>query len=280
MLNRPTAEPHVQWRRSIMSGPEPAKRLLLSIHDVSPRTEHAVIRLRDLLEARHAAHSVALLVVPNHWGEAPIRAGTCFAARLRAAAESGDEIFLHGWYHRADARPAGPLDRFRGNWMTAGEGEFLGLSHDEAVRRLVDGRKLLEDITGRPVAGFVAPAWLYSSGARAALDELEFPIAESHMRVWRPTDRTVLARGPVITWASRSRARIASSLAFAKLAPQLLASLATVRIGVHPGDVGIPELRRSIAETVEYFSARRRIARYGDLLAEPPVAHETAGAAA
>lgn len=280
MSNRPTAEPRVRWRRSIMFGTEPAKRLLLSIHDVSPRTEHAVVRLRDLLEARHAARSVALLVVPNHWGEAPIRAGTGFASRLRAAAEAGDEIFLHGWYHRADARPAGPLDRFRANWMTADEGEFLGLSHDEAVRRLSDGRKLLEDITGRPVAGFVAPAWLYSSGARAALGELEFPLAESHMRVWRPAGGDVLARGPVITWASRSRARIASSLAFAKLAPQLLAPLATVRIGVHPGDVSIPELRRSIAETVGYFSARRRIARYGDLLAAPAVAHEPTGAAA
>ena len=263
-----------------MPGLQPAKRLLLSIHDVSPRSEHAVVRLRDLLEARHAARSVALLVVPNHWGEAPIRAGTRFASRLRAAAESGDEIFLHGWYHRANARPAGLLDRFRANWMTAGEGEFLGLSRGEAVRRMSDGRKLLEDITGRPVAGFVAPAWLYGSGARAALVELAFPLAESHMRVWRPADGAVLARGPVITWASRSRARIASSLAFAKLAPQLLASLATVRIGVHPGDVSIPELRRSIAETVGHFSAYRRIARYGDLLAEPSVAHETAGAAA
>ena len=280
MSNCPTADQCALRRHSAMSGLQPTKRLLLSIHDVSPRSEHAVVRLRDLLDARHAARNVALLVVPNHWGEAPIRAGTGFASRLRAAAENGDEIFLHGWYHRADARPAGPLDRWRAKWMTAGEGEFLGLSRLEATRLMRDGRKLLEDITGRPVAGFVAPAWLYGPGSRAALADLEFPLAESHMRVWQPADGTVVARGPVITWASRSRARIASSLAFARLAPRLLASSATVRIGVHPGDIGIPALRRSIATTVAHFASGRRIASYGDLLAEPAIAREPAGAAA
>ena len=263
-----------------MSGPQPAKRLLLSIHDVSPRAEHAVVRLRDLLQVRHGARSVALLVVPNHWGEAPIRAGTPFAARLRAAAEDGDEIFLHGWYHRADARPDGQLDRWRARWMTAGEGEFLGLSRAEAVRRIRDGRKLLEDITGRPLAGFVAPAWLYGSGAREALAELEFPLAETHMKVWRPADGEVLARGPVVTWASRSRARIASSLAFASIAPRLLAATDTVRIGVHPGDVGVSELRRSIAATVAQFASCRSIGRYGDLDRRQPAVPQAKGAAA
>ncbi|QGN55813.1 polysaccharide deacetylase family protein [Novosphingobium sp. Gsoil 351] len=263
-----------------MPGPQPAKRLLLSIHDVSPCTEHAVVRLRDLLQVRHGARSVALLVVPNLWGEAPIRAGTQFAARLRAAADAGDEIFLHGWYHRADVPPRGRLDRLRASWMTAGEGEFLGLTRSQAAQRIGDGRKLLEDVTGRLLAGFIAPAWLYGMGAKEALAELELPLVESHMRVWRPADGEVLARGPVITWASRSPGRIASSLAFARIAPRLLAATNTVRIGVHPGDVGVPELRRSIAETVAHFASRRPIGCYGDLLAKPAIAYESEGAVA
>lgn len=256
------------------------RRLLLSIHDVSPRTEHAVVRLRDLLRSRHGAPSVALLVVPNHWGDSPIVPGSRFAARLREWAESGDEIFLHGWFHRDVERHGSALDRLRARWMTAGEGEFLGLSREEATRRMRDGRALLEDVTGRAVAGFVAPAWLYGQGTRAALTDLEFPLAESHARVWQPATGAVVARGPVITWASRSRARIASSLAFAAVAPRLLAVLPTVRIGVHPGDVGVPKLRRSIAATVAHFAARRAIARYGDLLPEPSPAALPAGAVA
>ena len=263
-----------------LASPDRRGRLLLSIHDVSPRSEHAVVRLRALLGSRHGAQNVALLVVPNHWGDAPILPGSRFAARLREWAEGGDEIFLHGWYHRDTQHHDRVLDRLRARFMTAGEGEFLGLSCDEAARRMRDGRSLIQDITGRAVAGFIAPAWLYGKGAQEALTDLGVPLAESHNRVWQPTIGAVLARGPVITWASRSRARIASSLAFAALAPRLLASLATVRIGVHPGDVGVPELRRSIAATVAHFAARRAITPYGDLLGDHRVAADPAGAAA
>jgi predicted deacetylase len=258
-----------------------AGRLLLSIHDVSPRSEHAVVRLRELFETRLGKHRHALLVVPDFWGEAPLRADTRFARRLREWAENGDEIFLHGWYHRDEVRHARLLDRLRARWLTAAEGEFLGLDRGEAARRIAAGRQLLEDLTGKPIAGFVAPAWLYGPGARQALADLAVPLAEDHMRVWSPLSGKVLARGPVITWASRSRARIASSLAWAKLARHALQPAHVVRIGVHPGDVGVPAIRDSIAETVGHFGALRELACYGDLLARPPSSPTTtAGVAA
>ena len=48
------------------------KRLLLaSIHDVSPRFENEVDRLLALLRP-YVGDRVAMLVVPNHWGSAPI----------------------------------------------------------------------------------------------------------------------------------------------------------------------------------------------------------------
>ena len=254
------------WRRlSTVSGPN----LLLSIHDVSPRSEDAVLRLRELVEQSGGGRSLALLVVPNHWGDAPIRADSRFATRLRGWAEQGDEIFLHGWFHRDSLVHARAADRWRARWLTAGEGEFMGLSRSESTRLLRDGRSLLEDITGRAVAGFVAPAWLYGSGARAALGELEFPLAEDHWRVWHPPTGAVLARGPVITWATRSRSREASSLAWAALARRALAPSAVVRIGVHPGDIESAPVRASIAATVAQFAARRRQGRYGDLLEQP-----------
>jgi predicted deacetylase len=120
--------------------------------------------------------------------------------------------------------------------MTAGEGEFLGLGREEAARRMAAGRKLVEDITGKAAAGFVAPAWLYGEGALAALCSSDFALAEDHMRVWRPQSGETLARGPVITWASRSPMRTASSLAFAALARRALRPLDVVRVAAHPGD--------------------------------------------
>jgi hypothetical protein len=243
--------------------PSRSRLLLASIHDVSPRFEGEVDGLLDLLHP-HVGERLAMLVVPNHWGDAPIMPGSAFATRLRNWAGAGIEIFLHGFYHRDDSRHASASARARARLMTAGEGEFLGLSRTEAENRIGHGRSLLEDIIGRPIAGFIAPAWLYGDGAHAALQQFAVPIAEDHFRVWSPATGQQLARGPVITWASRTRLRLASSLAAA--AVLRYAPLDVLRIGVHPPDVRHPALVRSIEKTTERAAENRRPARYADLL--------------
>lgn len=249
--------------------PSPASSsLLVSIHDVGPRSQAAVDQLCALLDPIVGAHRYAMLVVPDHWGEAPIVAGSPFATRLRDWSQAGVEIFLHGWYHRDDSRHASSLARWKAARMTAGEGEFLGLDYTAARSRMRDGRALLEDIIGKPVAGFVAPAWLYGDDARAALADCGFALAEDHLRVWRPVDNVTLARSPVITWASRSRARRASSLAVAALARGLMPPHRGMRVAVHPGDAAFPSILQSIESTVSALAARAPVGRYADLLTD------------
>jgi len=244
--------------------PTPHHRLLLaSIHDVSPRFESEVDRLIDLL-APHVGTRLAMLVVPNHWGDAPIVPGSPFAGRLRSWAEQGVEMLLHGFTHRDEAQYSGAADRVRARFMTASEGEFLGLSSAEASGRINDGRALIESVIGRPIDGFVAPAWLYGDGARKALQQAGIPLAEDHLRVWSPKTGAELAWGPVITWASRTRMRLLSSLAAA--AALRHAPLEVLRIGVHPPDVRHPALVGSIGKTFIAARRNRRPARYGDLL--------------
>lgn len=242
--------------------PRSRRLLLASIHDVSPRFESEVDRLVDLL-GRHVGSRLAMLVVPNHWGEAPLVAGSAFAARLRDWADSGVEMFLHGFTHRDEARHDG-ADRLRARYMTAGEGEFLGLTKADACARIEEGRRLIEDVTGRAIAGFIAPAWLYGEGAHEALRDAAVPIAEDHFRVWSPATGRQLARGPVITWASRTRPRLASSLAAAAVLRR--APIAVLRIGVHPPDVHHPSLVSSIEKTIRIASRDRVCGRYKDLL--------------
>ncbi len=239
------------------------KRLLASIHDVSPRFEGEIDRLLDHL-APHVGRRVAMLVVPDHWSNAPIT--PAFVARLRGWSDEGIEMFVHGWTHRDDSRHTGTAAGFKARHMTAGEGEFLGLDRVEALRRMQRGKALIEDVTGRPAAGFIAPAWLYSDGARAALIEAGFALAEDHARVWRPGG-AVVARGPVITWASRTRMRQWSSLMAAAVLRHALQPARHVRIAVHPGDTGVPPLLGSITATFAAFR-RHRPARYADLLAD------------
>ena len=245
--------------------PSNNRRLLVSIHDVGPAFKFQVQQLAERLTTSLGGELFSMLVVPNHWGRHPLGEDRAFCSQLRAWSDAGVEMFLHGWFHRDDARHAG-LHRWKASQLTAGEGEFLGLSCDIAAARMAAGRALLEDITGRAVAGFVAPAWLYGEGAREALATSGFPMVEDHLRVWRPDNGQTLAWSPVVTWASRTSLRTASSLVFAGLAKFALQPLRTVRVAVHPGDVSKPELLSSIDRTLAAFLARRDPARYCSLL--------------
>ncbi len=246
--------------------PMKARRLLTAIHDVGPRFEGEVDRLLALIERHVPSGRLAMLVVPDHWGESPIVPGSAFAGRLRHWGDMGVEMFVHGYYHRDTSSHARGIARFKARHMTAGEGEFLGLDYADALARMRAGRMLVEDVTGRAATGFVAPAWLYGDSAHEALGECGFALAEDHMKIWNPPTGHVIARGPVITWASRSRARIASSLFAARLLPPLLRSLPVVRVAVHPGDVHVPSLVRSIDRTVATLSGTHSPGRYADLL--------------
>jgi predicted deacetylase len=241
-----------------------ARMTLASIHDVSPRHEAAVDDLYDRVASRCGAR-MAMLVVPNFWGDAPLLPGSAYATKLRRWADQGVEMFLHGAYHRADRSPPSGIGKFKARHMTAGEGEFLALPRAEAAGRIATGRALVEDIIGRPVTGFIAPAWLYGDGARAAMADQGVAMAEDHWRVWAPMSGATLCRGPVITWASRTPARLASSLAFARIA-RASPMPRVVRIGVHPGDCTSPRLLASIDKTLARFTRTHGVGRYADLV--------------
>lgn len=246
-----------------MGGMADPRLLLASIHDVSPRFESELDRLVDTLKL-FVGSRMAMLVVPNHWGDAPVVKGSPFATKLRGWADEGMEMFLHGFTHRDESTHQSASDRLRARFMTASEGEFLGLTRADASSRIASGQKLIEDVIGRPIDGFVAPAWLYGEGALDALRDARIPIAEDHLKVWSPASGAMLASGPVITWASRTPLRLASSLAAA--AALRRAPLRVLRIGVHPPDVRHPALLRSITRTLAITAQGRRPSRYSDLI--------------
>lgn len=240
------------------------RQLLCAIHDVSPRFDAEIERLVEQFHRHLPVHRFAMLVVPDYWGEAPLSAFPDFQRKLRRWSEAGVEIFVHGWLHRDVATHRGAAS-VKAKWMTAGEGEFLGLSHRDSLTRMRNGRKLIADICGKAPTGFIAPAWLYGPGAQSALAEAGFTRAEDHMRVWNPQNGAILAKGPVITWASRSLPRRLSSYAVAAAARTVLHRQRIIRVGVHPGDTHMPHIMRSIDRTLERFTARRAVGQYAGL---------------
>jgi hypothetical protein len=58
--------------------PQTDKLLLASIHDVGPRFESEVDQLADRIERRIGSKRFAMLVVPDHWGETPLKGHPSF----------------------------------------------------------------------------------------------------------------------------------------------------------------------------------------------------------
>ena len=242
------------------------RRLLASIHDVTGVHAERLDRLVPVVEAAVGPGRFALLVVPDFHKRGLLTGDPAFGRRLRGWADAGCEIFLHGFTHIDESEHAGAAARWKASRMTAGEGEFLGLSTQEAEARIAEGRDVVEQLTGRPIAGFVAPAWLYGEDSLAALAAQNIRMIEDHFRVWDPQNSMVFARGPVVTYASRSGARIASSILWSRLATVLLARASNVRLAVHPHDVDSPRLMREIMRALSVFARSHRPSAYADLV--------------
>lgn len=241
------------------------RRLLASIHDVTPVHAARLDRLVPVVEAAVGPGRYALLVVPDFHRRGALTSDPQFGSRLRGWADAGCEIFLHGFTHVDESDHAGAVTRWKAARMTAGEGEFLGLTVRDAEARIAGGRDMIEQLIGRPIAGFIAPAWLYGDDSLTALAAQNIGMIEDHFRVWNPQSSQVFARGPVVTYASRSRARVASSILWSRLATTLLARAPTVRFAVHPHDVDSPDLMREIARALAAFARSHRPSAYADL---------------
>jgi hypothetical protein len=125
------------------------RKVLVTLHDVTPRHEAAVDRMLALL-ASLGVPPVPLLVVPDFHGQWPLDRHPAFAGRLRTWRAAGHELVLHGYWHRelpTDSVHGGLADGLRRGLLTGGEGEFLALDAAAAGARLDDGLAMWE----RPV---------------------------------------------------------------------------------------------------------------------------------
>ncbi len=246
----------------------PVRRVLVSVHDVSPRHFERLRAIEALLGRHGLKGRYAALIVPNFWHEWPLADHPEFIAWLRESIDSGVEPILHGYFHVDESEHSSTWDRLKGQAMTASEGEFLGLSQESARARIVAGQRLLHEHLGVTPEVFVAPAWLYSAGTRAALSEIGIAVAEDHLQVWSPTTNTTLARGPVLSYASRTRARIAASWLWSRASTALLGPLPVLRLAIHPHDLDVPALERELDRALEVLLGERTTMLYRDLFSK------------
>lgn len=246
--------------------------ILVCVHDVSPRHAERLRIIDELLVKQGLQGRYSMLVVPDFWRAWPLEDYPEFGTWLRARADEGVEMILHGFSHQDETEHASAFQAWKARTMTAREGEFLGLSLQEATTRLQEGRAVVERTIGRKVEGFVAPAWLYSAGAREALKNEGFRFAEDHSHVWSPVSGAVALRGPVVSYASRDRLRVLGSLAWSRLSTVVLRGKKTIRFAIHPHDLDVPELFEEVLRALSVFCERRRPILYAELMAAQNVA--------
>lgn len=232
-----------------------ARSLVVSLHDVSPRTrpECAVI-LGEL--AALGVPRVSLLVIPDHHHRGHILADAEFGAWLREQAAAGHEVVMHGYFHQR-ARRAGESARakFTTRLYTADEGEFYDLDRASAAALVAQARADFAQL-GLAPTGFIAPAWLLSDEAEAALRDLRIEYTTRLGSVLDlPTGAT--HRSLSLVWSVRSAWRRAVSRAWNALLFHRLTAQPLLRIAIHPVDLQHPKIWRQIRQLITQALADR-----------------------
>ena len=218
------------------------RAVCVSLHDVAPATWPACRQLLDALDTV-APIPVTLLLVPDYHHRGSLDKDAAFCRAIEQCLARGDEIALHGYYHLDEGPPPGSVwQHLRRGVYTAGEGEFSALSVSVARARLEQGLELMHRLRW-PVAGFVPPAWLMSTGAWEALHDLPFGYT-SNQRAWfrLPTRERITSYCLVYSVRSAWR-RWASQQANAQLVKGMQNNK-LLRLGLHPADAAYTDVVR------------------------------------
>jgi predicted deacetylase len=220
--------------------PVEGRWLTVALHDVAPATWERCQRV--LAAVREVADlPITLLVVPAYHGGCS--AQPAFEAALSQRLAAGDELALHGYFHCDPQTPSGVLDWLRRRVYTV-EGEFATLCEREARERVLLGQRWFA-ANGWPLAGFVAPAWLMSDGAWAAVRgnrDLLYTSTLTHLHLL-PVVASL--RAPCLAYSTRSAWRRLGSRAWNTALLRPARTLPLVRVGLHPGDADDAAIRRS-----------------------------------
>ena len=237
-----------------------AQALVVSLHDVSPQTRAECAEILAEL-AGLGVEKCSLLVIPDHHRRGHFLADAECAAWLRAQAATGHELVMHGYHHQRARRDGESVSaRLTTRIYTADEGEFFDLGR-AAARALVEKARADFRQLGVEPTGFIAPAWLLSAEAAAALRELG---CEYTTRLGSVVD---LENGRVfhsqsLVWSVRSAWRRQASRAWNALLFRRLAAHPLLRISIHPVDLRHAQIWRQIRLLITRALAEREPLTY------------------
>lgn len=233
------------------------RAVAIAVHDVAPATLGACRELFAMLDDV-GARPLSLLVVPHYHYRSAVAREPAFVRAMETRLARGDELVLHGLFHRDDAPP--PRDArsfFERRLLTRCEGEFAALDEEAAAWRIARGIACFRAL-GWPLAGFVPPAWLMSDGARRALSRSGHPFEYAtvrsgvyHLPDWRYERTANLWYSP-----DSFLRRVVSLLAIARESHRAQ-RVPLLRISLHPQDARVPAVMRHWRQLIVDALARR-----------------------
>ncbi len=232
------------------------KKVLVSLHDVTPVMFNRSRQLTDMIMKRTGSN-FTMLVVPDFHSHGRIDKHPEFCSWLRGLNEAGVEIAQHGLYH-LDMNEKFSIE---GKLFTKGEGEFLSLSQDEARVRIAEGYKIMSDVLGEAPSGFTAPAWLYSQGTTQALKEFPFKWIEYRWFIQFPDETRM--RIPPVVFATRTLWKRMCSVFWASTGPVAFSMNSTFRLALHVRD--LPALEKPVEKVLYRTSLSRTCITCADL---------------
>lgn len=236
--------------------------LIVSFHDLSPHCRETCRQfLSEVQEI--GIDRVSLLVAPRWHGGEAFTKDPSFVEWLRSLAESGHELCLHGYTHRAERVTGGPIARAMGRVYTASEGEFYQIDRTEARKRIEAGIELFQN-AGLPMSGFTPPAWLLSAEGREVLREKGILYTTYLHRVENLVSGTQ-TYAPTLVFSSRSPWRRVVSLAWVRLWYLINRRTPVLRLAVHPNDLNYPPIRSTILQLATWAVQSRMPITYKEL---------------
>lgn len=250
------------------------KALVVSLHDVSPRTRPAFETMLTELAA-WGVDRCSLLVIPDHHGRGRFRDDPAFCRWLERLAGAGHELVAHGYFHRRERRAAeSPWARWVTRVYTAGEGEFYDLPEAQAAELLGRAQAEFATLDAPAPVGFIAPAWLLGEEAARAVRAAGFQYTTRLTEVedFRAGE-TIPARSMV--YSCRNAWRRAASLAWNGALARRLRPSPLARLSLHPPDLAHPTVWRQVRDIVRDALCDRAPLTYADWLRrrhDPPIA--------
>jgi predicted deacetylase len=245
--------------------PSPARALVVSLHDVSPRTWQASSRILAEL-ARLGVPGASLLVIPDHHRRGAVIDDPAFCTWLAEKAREGHEIVTHGYTHQR-ARHSGEsaLQKITTRIYTADEGEFYDLDRETARKLVARGNSELRQ-AGLDPCGFIAPAWLLGAEALAALRDLGVEYTTTLGTVLDlKSDRAWQSQS--LVWSVRSGWRRVASLVWNATLFRRLRGNPLLRISIHPVDLAHAPIWKQIRALITSALRTRGPTTYHDWIA-------------